>query len=183
MTLSRYSSVDPADWKFTTGPNGKPKIAGPSGFSSLRFNLTHTDGLIICLVSRAGEVGIDAEETSRAVDIAQVTKHFFSKTERTSLEQLPSKRRALRFFQQWVLKEAYLKGKGQGLMREPSRFTIEIDAEGSPISKGSWQLSIHRPGPHHVAAMAIRPRRGIGSVPVKWFTSRGLLEAGIPIER
>jgi 4'-phosphopantetheinyl transferase len=182
ITLSRYTRVDPADWKFTTGLNGKPKIAGPAGFASLRFNLTHTEGLIICLISRAGEVGIDAEETSREVDISQVTKHFFSKIERASLEQFPPERRAIRFFEQWVLKEAYLKGKGQGLMREPNRFTIEMDAKGKPLPKGLWQFSIHRSGPHHVAATAIRPRRGIGALPVKWFTSQGLLEAGIPIE-
>ena len=62
-TLSRYAPVHPSEWKFEKGAYGKPRIAAPAGFESLHFNLTHTEGLMIFLVSRAGEVGIDAEKT------------------------------------------------------------------------------------------------------------------------
>src|SRR5579872_1485640 len=67
--LSRYAAVEPGEWRFGAGKYGKPRIVGPRGFASLRFNLTHTKGMIICLITRAGDVGVDVEETSRVVDI------------------------------------------------------------------------------------------------------------------
>ena len=76
-TLSRYVGVDPAHWRFCAGRNGKPRIAGPRGFVSLRFNLTHTRGLVICLVTRTGEVGVDAEEIFAPGGIRSGGKTFF----------------------------------------------------------------------------------------------------------
>ena len=32
-------------------PEASPAVARPAGFTSLRFNLTHTEGLVACLVS------------------------------------------------------------------------------------------------------------------------------------
>src|SRR5262245_37667944 len=65
VVLSHYAPVAPPAWRFRAGTRGKPAIARPSRFASLRFNLTHTEGLIACAVTRAGEVGIDAEDISR----------------------------------------------------------------------------------------------------------------------
>ena len=57
--LSGYAGIDPREWRFAARAHGKPAIAAPKRFASLRFNLTHTGGLVICIVSRAGEVGVD----------------------------------------------------------------------------------------------------------------------------
>jgi len=182
-TLSKYTGVDPAAWKFVTGAHGKPAIAGPRGFGTLRFNMTHTSGLVICIVTRAGEVGVDAEEITRRVDIDQVSRHFFSEPERASLASLLARKRTARFFEQWVLKEAYLKGPGKGLFLSPEKFTIEIDRNGKPSDLGKWQLALHRLGRRHVAATAIRRRRGNGPVPIAWFSAERLLKAGVAIKR
>jgi len=81
LALSHYTGVDPATWVFTAGKYGKPAIARPAAFRAARFNLSHTDGLIVCAVGRAGEIGIDVEDTSRQVDIVQISRHFFSADE------------------------------------------------------------------------------------------------------
>ncbi len=182
VTLSRYTGVSPAEWKFADGAHGKPRIAEPAKFKSLRFNLTHTDGLLICLVTRAGEVGVDAEETSRSVDISQIARHFFSAGERATLPGLPPKHRPAWFFKQWVLKEAYLKGCGMGLSLPPDRFTIKLDDNGQPLPLGNWQFAIHHPSPWHVAAAAVRQRAGTAPVSVSWFVTDHLFEAGIAVE-
>jgi 4'-phosphopantetheinyl transferase len=168
--LSKYTGVDPADWKFTAGKFGKPAIAAPAAFRDLRFNLTHTAGLVICIVTRAGEVGVDAEEISPRVDIEQVARHFFSKPERAALAGLPSRQRSKRFFEQWVLKEAYLKGRGKGLFVSPEKITIKFDAKGRPLPIGNWQLALHRVGPKHVAATAVRPKGRTEPIPIIWFS-------------
>ena len=48
--LSRYSGVPSGRWRFRTNEHGRPEIASPA--SPLRFNVSHTDGLVVCLVGR-----------------------------------------------------------------------------------------------------------------------------------
>ena len=86
---------------------------------------------MIFLVSRAGEVGIDAEKTSSNIDGALIARHFFSRAEQARFGSLPVDQRPAWFFAQWVVKEAYLKGTGQGLDR-PERVTVEWREDGEP---------------------------------------------------
>ncbi len=122
---------------------------------------------------------MDAEEISRRVEFDRVAKHFFSKTERASLAKLPRVRRRLRFFELWVLKEAYLKGRGDGLMREPDQFTVEIGDDGRALPLGKWQMTLHRPSRRHVAAVVVRSKK---IVPIRWNDAKGLFEAGVAVE-
>ena len=158
-TLSRYTGVDPAAWTFVENENGKPSIEVPGEFTSLRFNLTHTEGLIACAVTRAGEVGVDAENTLRRIDVDQITRHFFDESERALLAKSATiEDRTEKFFELWVVKEAMLKGIGAGVSRLPESIAAD----------GNWQLTVHRPTPNHVAACAIRPADGNLPIPVEW---------------
>ena len=177
VVLSRYTGVETSVWSFAAGDHGKPGIAGPAGFESLRFNLTHTEGLVACAVSRAGDVGVDAEEISRAVDFAQVARHFLSAAEQEQLAALPADQRAARFFALWVLKEAYLKGRGTGLWQSLNRFAIEWGADGNPLPLEDWQLTLHQPSARHVAGVAVRAQLGAGPIAIRWFQAAELLDA------
>lgn len=168
-TLSHYTGVDPAVWVFVAGEGGKPAIAEPAAFASLRFNLTRTRGLASCAVTCAGEVGVDVEETSLEIDAERVARHCFSPDEQTAMNALRPHRRTVWFLEQWTLKEAYLKGRGTGLSEPPEGFAIDREADGSPRPLGEWRLSLHRPGPQHVAAVAVRVDRASAEVPVVWF--------------
>ena len=140
--LSRYTGVDPSHWRFGASLLGKPAVIEPAEFASLRFNLTRTDDLVIFLITRAGEVGVDAEKISRAVDDRLLARHFLSDHEQARLETLPSSERPRRFFEQWVLKEAYVKATGKGLAYSPERLTIEQDQNGQPIAFGNCQFFV-----------------------------------------
>ncbi len=179
--LSHYARIDPAEWRFAAGAYGKPRIARPRAFSSLRFNVTHTHGLLVCLVSRVGEVGVDAEEISRKVDIAEITRHFFSPSEREMLDGLSGARRIRRFFELWVLKEAYLKARGRGLSISPERILIQLNKSGEPAPIRDWQLALHRPTPRHVAATAIRSRQS-QPIAIRWRDAAQLFKAGVAVE-
>ena len=174
-TLSRYTGVDPAAWTFVANAYGKPAIAAPGEFETLRFNLTHSEKLLVCLVTRAGEVGVDVEETSCGVDPDQIAGHFFSPTERACLTALPLERRRGRFFEYWVVKEAYLKGCATGLSRSPDQFTVEFDEDGQPLAIDRWQLTLHRPTRQHVGATAVWRQPDIVAVPVTWHVYESLL--------
>jgi 4'-phosphopantetheinyl transferase len=182
-TLSHYTNVNPADWVFRRGKYGKPKISAPAEFSKLRFNLAHTHGLVICLVSRAGEVGVDVEEMNREVDIESIAANFLSPEEYARIKSLSSTERAARFFSQWVLKEAYLKGRGLGLTGAPERFVVKTDENGSPLPMGKWQLNLNYPSAKYVAATAIRKPLGGGPIPIKWLDTGQLFKTRVAIER
>ncbi|MFY9739326.1 MAG: 4'-phosphopantetheinyl transferase superfamily protein [Candidatus Cybelea sp.] len=168
-TLSYYTGVDPSRWRFSVTSHGKPIVTEPVEFDSLRFNLTHTDDLALCIVSRAGEVGVDAEKTSRATDDLAIGRHFFSRRQRARLASLPPDRRAESFFEQWVLKEAYVKATGEGLAYAPERLTIEQDEKGEPMPVANCQFALWRPTPNHVAAAAVLLRDGDPAVSLDWL--------------
>jgi len=169
-TLSRYTAVDPSRWRFGEDVYGKPTVVAPDDFKSIRFNLTHTGDLTICIVTRAGEVGVDAEETSQTVDVSTVARHFFSRTAQARLARLPSRERAARFFEQWVLKEACVKALGKGLAYAPERLTVEQDDRGEPAANGRFQFSLYRPSSNHVAAAAVLRRHRVAQVSIYWWT-------------
>ncbi|MEA1968719.1 MAG: 4-phosphopantetheinyl transferase, partial [Thermodesulfobacteriota bacterium] len=47
-TLSRYSHLQPHEWRFDKNKYGRPEIKGEQNSLGLRFNLSHTNGLIVC---------------------------------------------------------------------------------------------------------------------------------------
>jgi 4'-phosphopantetheinyl transferase len=168
-TLSYYTGVEPSQWRFSIGANGKPIVADPIEFDSLRFNLAHTDDLVVCMVSRAGEVGVDAEKTSSAIDDGIMARHFLSRRQQARLASLPPDQRARRFLEQWVLKEAYVKATGEGLAYAPERLTIEQDENGEPLPVANCQFALWRPTPNHVAAGAVLLRDGAPAISIVWL--------------
>jgi 4'-phosphopantetheinyl transferase len=183
VVLSSYAGIEPRRWNFGTGLYGKPYVLEPVEFRSLHFSLTRTRGLVVCLVSLLGEVGVDAEDTSQPVDVERVARHFLSPVEHARLSSLPARRRTARFFEQWVAKEAYIKATGRGLAHSPDRLTIGFGEDGRPIAIDGWQISLHRPSPNHVAATAVRPPCGMAALSVRWMPAGALFERRVPVER
>jgi 4'-phosphopantetheinyl transferase len=174
--LSRYTGIGPSEWRFEPDVHGKPTIIEPDRFRPFRFNLTHTPGLVVCIVSRVGEVGVDAEQTSQTVDPSLVARHFFSRRQQARFAALSSRERTVSFFEQWVLKEAYVKAIGKGLAYSPERLTVEQGDDGQPVAFGNCQFSLHRPTSDHVAAAAILRRDCAAPVSIDWLRTRSLLD-------
>jgi 4'-phosphopantetheinyl transferase len=166
-TLSRYHpTVDPRAWQFTTNAFGRPELASPLCEPRLRFNLSHTDGMIVCLVAADREVGIDVENVMRRqVDGVDIADHYFSVTEVADLRRLPRSEQRDRFFDYWTLKEAYIKARGLGLQLPLDQFSFHL-GHGLPISisfgpriaddPASWQFDLQRLTPSHRLALALR---------------------------
>ncbi|MBV8148425.1 MAG: 4'-phosphopantetheinyl transferase superfamily protein [Candidatus Eremiobacteraeota bacterium] len=144
--------------------------------------MTQTNGLAICLVTRAGAVGVDAEDTSQVVDVARIAKHFLCERDRARLMALADGDRSAAFFELWVFHEAYVKGSGKGLGAASERVGIRFNADNRPLPIGNWQFSLHHPRPNYVAAAAIRqPRRDAPPVPVVWLNA-ALFQTRVAVE-
>ena len=113
--LSVFSEIQPQQWQFETGTYGKPVVDQPEHQNHLSFNLSHTNGLVVCAITRNTELGVDVEDQQRSTRAAyDQLFSYFSKAEIAQLEQLPQARLKRRFFEHWTLKEAYIKARGAG---------------------------------------------------------------------
>ena len=163
--LSRYAAVPPAGWTFIANVHGRPEILDrPRGVPDLRFNLSHTDGLIACAVTIGREVGVDVEHIQRRLT-HDVAGRFFAPREVRDLKALPESEQPRAFFDYWTLKEAYIKARGFGLALpladfaftlappSPPRIAFEPSLDDDPET---WQFAQDWPTPHHRLALAVR---------------------------
>ncbi|MDB4930695.1 MAG: 4-phosphopantetheinyl transferase [Myxococcaceae bacterium] len=163
--LSRYAPVAPPAWRFALNAWGRPEVAAPEG-AWLRFNLSNADGMLACVVARDRAVGVDVEDTWRAVDTHGTARSVFAPAELAALaRQGPAEHRP-RFFHYWTLKEAYIKARGMGLAIPLDRFAFELDAADGVVRVAldpsleddatAWQFARVRPTPRHQVAVAVR---------------------------
>lgn len=104
---------------------GKPFFCG----SDLHFSLSHTKRHAFCVLAPY-PVGIDAEETDRAVNL-KLAEKILSPAEKERFRHAADKRRAL--LRLWVLKEAAAKLTGEGLRGYPNH--TDFDPEDIRISE------------------------------------------------
>ena len=129
--LSRYESVDPKDWAFTTNAYGRPEIdISNTGTADLCFNVSHTAGLIVLGVTRGRALGVDVENVRARVSPLDVVKQVFSTKELAALECLPKEQQPDRFFQYWTFKESYIKARGMGVSIPLDGFSIQLGQDG-----------------------------------------------------
>lgn len=128
--LSRYSGLDPRDWRFATNEYGRPRVAAPNVLETVSFNLAHTDGLIVCACAKSAIVGVDAEQVRADRARTEIADRYFSAAEAAELRGVPMADRAMRFYSCWTLKESYIKALGTGLSTPLDQFTFTLADPG-----------------------------------------------------
>ena len=171
FALSEHLPVCAADWRFARDQNHKPFIIAPKSFSAVNFSLSHTDGLIACLVSLVAEAAVDVEKLEFHDDLALVAKQVLSAVELTALGKLSGRDWTERFFDYWTLKEAYAKARGVGLSLGSSDIVFEIDADNgirahfssrSDDDSSAWVFWCHHLSPQHTISVAAKAETDAG---------------------
>jgi 4'-phosphopantetheinyl transferase len=174
LALSAYVELEPREWRFVLGELGKPELdPNPLG---LTFNVSHTEGLVACVVARRLPCGVDVEPAVGRPEARALESRVLAPTELRRLYEEPEPARAARFIEHWVLKEAYTKALGAGhtypfrrISFELLPYTIAVDDPGLDPSGGAlWQFALLRPRPSHLLAVALR--RGPGQGPLRLRT-------------
>jgi 4'-phosphopantetheinyl transferase len=164
-TLSRYSATAPEAWRFVLGEHGCPFIDPDQNTEGLRFNLSHTTGLIVLAVTRGRDVGVDVEFEPRDSRTTKIADRFFAPSEVAALHRLPEAEQRERFFAYWTLKESYIKARGMGLAIPLKRFWFDVDTPGEICLDGApeldddpktWAFARLRMSPQHPVAVALR---------------------------
>jgi 4'-phosphopantetheinyl transferase len=162
--LAELCGVEPEQLEFRVAHFGRPEVSAPEPALALRFNLSHTRGLVACAVARSCAIGVDVENVEQNLELMSVARHVFSSGEQGELDGLLGVARQRRFFELWTLKQAYIKAVGQDV--RPLR-SIRFAAAGpDPVAAcfevpvaddaAGWSFYRHSPGPVHQLAVALR---------------------------
>lgn len=155
VELSRRVALAPQDWRFGVGAHGKPYLLDPP--RDLRFNMSHTRGMVAVALAEGVDVGVDVEPSDRRAESMKLAKRFFAPEEVALLAGVEGEARRDMFFAIWTLKEAVVKATGQGLSRALDSFSIALDPprvtmrDGSPLE---WSAAHWRSGSFHFALAA-----------------------------
>lgn len=162
--LSKYAETLPGAWVFSQSDHGRPEVANP-GLSALRFNLSHTSGLVICIVTSACDCGVDVEKVQIRHNPIGVAKRMFSNPEFEHMQQLSGRKQLDYFFTRWTLREAYTKARGMGITFPTHKLCFHIQSAGEVNidfhadihdKHEDWQLETFSLTEEHIAAVAIR---------------------------
>ena len=161
--LAAYRKVGAHEVLFRYETNGKPLLAG----GDFEFNLSHSEDIACVAVTRGRRVGIDVEVIRENRDFLDIARRFFAPSEAARVEQVHGAERAREFFAYWTCKEAYLKGRGEGLLSPLDKVKLTFDGTGDevnvtdPRGAGPWTLRQLRLRDGLAAAIAVE---GGGSV-------------------
>ncbi|SUN23631.1 4'-phosphopantetheinyl transferase family protein [Streptococcus agalactiae] len=105
--------INDIEWK--RSDNNKPKIDNSYGIT---FNISHTGGCVFVGFSK-GEIGVDVEKINHKFKYGELLNNVFTDREIKFIGE-----DAAEFYTFWVVKEAYLKAIGYGLIRNPKEVEI-----------------------------------------------------------
>ncbi|MEQ1844915.1 MAG: 4'-phosphopantetheinyl transferase superfamily protein [Nitrospira sp.] len=135
VVLSRYLGVTPDVVALERSATGKPFLTRElRDRSAITFNLSHAHGRALIAVAQTQEVGVDLECVRSEIEVAKLSKRYFTHSEHTAIMEAPEEQRAARFFRYWVAKEALLKAQGIGLRGLPDcEILLETDGANTEI--------------------------------------------------
>jgi len=110
--LSSYLDIPPTQIRFAKTLNGKPYLKDRR-LRTLQFNVSHSHGAMVCVVSYGEALGVDIEYPARKNRLEEISQRFFHPQEIQQLQAFTdeAQRREL-FFKLWTSKEAYIKAIG-----------------------------------------------------------------------
>ncbi|GAC1615901.1 MAG: 4'-phosphopantetheinyl transferase superfamily protein [Bradyrhizobium sp.] len=139
--LGGYLGCPPTEISLAVTAFGKPYLCRGGG-PDLRFNLSHSGGVVALAVGIGAEVGIDVEAEPPG-NTDELVSVGLSEPERRAYEELPPALRSAAFLRCWTRKEALLKASGTGLSCDPRMLTVgwhgaESQAVAMPASAGCF---------------------------------------------
>lgn len=188
VVLAMRTGQRPARLSFVTGEFGRPELRDNPW--RLRFNMSHTEGLLACVVVTGRDCGIDVEPVLANPDTLIFGPRRMAPAERAALAALPAPVRAAEFVDRWVLKEAYTKALGLGMQHGFDTFELGPDELGRIVlrdpsdNQSQWDFLLAAPphSPQHRLAVAVRRQAGDPvPLPVRfWRVSQAHAFLGVP---
>lgn len=123
-----------------------------NGKESLNFNLSHTEGMVVCVIGFAEEIGVDVENVT--YDFLDVMPQVFLSEEIKYIKTGSLyKTNILRFFHVWTKKEALMKAKGLGFSLSPLSFSVPYHL--NECIHDDFQYHTYSPKSDHMVSVAV----------------------------
>ena len=141
VLLGKYLRRSPEQISFSYTEYGKPYLEN----TNIRFNLSHSNNLILFAFSLHDELGVDIEYVDPRHRDFDIARRFFHPNETTALQNLSEQPRMNLFYRIWTAKEALLKACGKGLSIPLNRFSVIDGITGETVKllaleRKSWIL-------------------------------------------
>lgn len=174
-TLSRYRNIAPQHWRFLANRHDRPFIDPDLGITGLHFNLSHTTGLVTCIVGAIEEIGVDVERRDRDGGLDELAHVVLAPPELVRFTRLPRAAQPEFFFAHWTLKEAYVKARGMGLSLPVREICLDMASPQPTISFATpiddvpsrWRLWSLRPTEEHIVGIAAASAGGPMSLNIR----------------
>jgi 4'-phosphopantetheinyl transferase len=162
--LGAYVETEPGQLRFTYDRFGKPGLGDGAPAASVRFSVSHSADLGLFGFVREHRIGVDVERVREDIDVENLAKGHFSPNEFQKLRALSSDRQLEAFFCCWTRKEAYLKGRGEGVSYGLDRVEVSLSpgepaavvrAFDDPDVSRHWILEHLAPAPGYLGAAAV----------------------------
>ncbi len=160
MLLGSYLNTAPEGLAFRYGAHGKPALAGQFADHPLRFNVSHTEDIVLLAFTQGRETGVDVEHIHPQAQ--NIANHFVSAAEKAALAALPPAEQETAFFRAWTRKEAFIKARGAGFALPLANFDVSVDEAAQllnvlnePDEAARWSMYGFYPAPGYVGALAV----------------------------
>jgi 4'-phosphopantetheinyl transferase len=166
--LSRYITIYPSHLRFYYNQYGKPFLAPEFSAYLLNFNLSHSGSMVLYVITRNMEIGVDVERVRSDFEYEEIAERFFSANEVAVLHTIPTEKKLEAFYNYWTCKEAYIKAHGKGLSLPLDSFDVSfapwepsilLITKDEPQESSHWTLLDLKSGLGYVGALAVK---GIG---------------------
>jgi len=171
--LGRLFGCGPADVPLGTTADGKPVLISPLENAGTSFSVSYSGAIILIAIGAGLNVGVDVEEMRDSFTWEPVASLVMTRDERRAIELLPAAEQRSAFYDCWVRKEAYLKGLGIGLKRDPAGLSVPVGATRGAVDDpleadtgaSPWTVRPLHPEPGFAAAVA---HQGESEVVIHW---------------
>ena len=181
LLVGRALGIAPMAWRWREGTHGRPEIDDPH--TTLRFNVAHSAGMVVCALADGRDVGVDVEDRHRHTVDREIVPRYCAPAEVADIDAQPAADWQNRFLLYWTLKEAYLKALGLGISVPLAEVSFTIDGDDARVAfLGSlagadtrWSFHLTRPTDRHQLAVAasradgVVPLIDIAPLPVEWI--------------
>ena len=162
ILLGNYSRTDPRSLEFHYGPHGKPTLGWDREGPPIGFSVSHSHRRALYAFTRGREIGVDLEKIRCGLPVKEISERFFTQREAGDIHSVSEDVRDEIFFSYWTLKEAYLKGTGEGFSLPLDQFEVSLDppqvvsVQGNRGKANRWSLRQLHLHPDYAAGIAVK---------------------------
>jgi len=169
LAAAKLTGVRPADINIVLAATGKPAISlARTGLKLPAISISHAGELVVLALAYDVDIGVDVELLHHDVILDELMGVVCSATEIAEInkenQRADQKSRTQKFYEFWVLKEAYLKATGDGLSADTRRLVFSVDDVSIvSLSQGldnqpahAWDFFLKQHDQQHMLALASR---------------------------